>query len=113
MIGARILVGCTSPDSEVPSTHSGVNEVSAVVAKLLTPYSYQAPSEEHRTVKYASRYRLAFTLLNEDASSGQGALSWDVNEAIYGDCRNIILSMFYPILREDVKVTGHPRFADV
>ena len=31
---------------------------------------------------YAPRYRLAFTLLNEDAASGNGALDWDVQNAI-------------------------------
>lgn len=35
-------------------------------------------------MKYAPRYRLAFTLLNEDAASGQGVFTWDVREAIDG-----------------------------
>lgn len=32
---------------------------------------------KHRVVKFAQRYRLAFTLLNEDAAAGRSPLSWD------------------------------------
>ncbi|EKM57603.1 uncharacterized protein PHACADRAFT_192749 [Phanerochaete carnosa HHB-10118-sp] len=56
--------------------------VAETVTNLLAPHASLTASEEHRTVKYSSRYRLAFTLLNEDASSGQAALSWDVREAL-------------------------------
>jgi hypothetical protein len=38
--------------------------------------------ESLRVVKYSPRFRLAFSLLNEDASSGRGVLSWDVKDAI-------------------------------
>lgn len=34
---------------------------------------------------YSPRYRLAFTLLNEDAASGNAAMSWDVQEAIQSE----------------------------
>ncbi|TCD70687.1 GPI transamidase component [Steccherinum ochraceum] len=36
----------------------------------------------HRVVKYAPKYRLAFTLLNENAGSGNGAMSWEVEDAM-------------------------------
>lgn len=52
------------------------------IVKLIAPHAVRTASEEHRVVKYSPRYRLAFTLLNEDASSGQAALSWDIREAI-------------------------------
>ncbi|KAH8101175.1 phosphatidylinositol-glycan biosynthesis class S protein, partial [Cristinia sonorae] len=35
-----------------------------------------------RVVKYSPRYRLAFSLLNEDASSGNAAVSWEVEKAL-------------------------------
>ncbi|KAI0696818.1 phosphatidylinositol-glycan biosynthesis class S protein-domain-containing protein [Cytidiella melzeri] len=38
--------------------------------------------ESLRVVKYSPRYRLAFSLLNEDASSNHAILSWDVKDAI-------------------------------
>lgn len=58
--------------------------VAETVTKLLVPHALLTASKEHRIVKYSPRYRLAFTLLNEDASSGQAALSWDVREAVEG-----------------------------
>jgi hypothetical protein len=33
-------------------------------------------------VQYSPRYRLAFTLLNEDAAAGQALVSWDAAGAI-------------------------------
>ncbi|KIO23158.1 hypothetical protein M407DRAFT_78419, partial [Tulasnella calospora MUT 4182] len=35
-----------------------------------------------RVTQYAPRYRLAFSLLNEDASLGGGATGWDIEEAL-------------------------------
>ncbi|KAI0806266.1 phosphatidylinositol-glycan biosynthesis class S protein-domain-containing protein [Irpex lacteus] len=39
-------------------------------------------SESLRVAKYSPTYRLAFSLLNEDAASGRAILSWDVKDAI-------------------------------
>ena len=61
-----------------------VAQTSETVTRLLAPYTYQTASEEHRTVKYAPRYRLAFTLLNEDATTSQAAFSWDIRSALHG-----------------------------
>ncbi|KAJ7064913.1 phosphatidylinositol-glycan biosynthesis class S protein-domain-containing protein [Mycena amicta] len=36
----------------------------------------------HRVAHYAPRYRLAFTLLNEDAAGGDTISSWDISNAI-------------------------------
>ena len=41
-------------------------------------------------VKYAPRYRLAFTLLNEDASSGNAAVTWDVEESLERESRFVL-----------------------
>lgn len=37
---------------------------------------------DQQVVQYAPRYRLAFSFMNEDASSGESPLSWDVKSAI-------------------------------
>lgn len=65
-------------------SNAKVRHTSNTLSTLLVPHASRSASEEHRTVKYASRYRLAFTLLNEDAASGQGVFTWDVREAIDG-----------------------------
>ena len=39
-------------------------------------------TESHRVAKYSPRFRLAFSLLNEDASSGKGVFTWDVEKSI-------------------------------
>jgi GPI-anchor transamidase subunit S len=56
---------------------------------LLAPYS--ASSGPHdRVVQYAPRYRLAFTLLNEDAASGQAIHGWDIQDAIARELCNSV-----------------------
>lgn len=40
-------------------------------------------SRDSKAVKYAQKYKLVFSLLNEDASKG-GAPQWDIAEAL--DC---------------------------
>ncbi|TFY82931.1 hypothetical protein EWM64_g1082 [Hericium alpestre] len=71
--GRRLLV---SPEaaSAVPQT----------VAALLTPYSTHRTSQsfEHLVAKFAPRYRLAFTLLNEDAADGKTVAGWDIQGAL-------------------------------
>ncbi|KAL7277204.1 hypothetical protein ACG7TL_009053 [Trametes sanguinea] len=53
--------------------------------KLLAPYeSSTLLSHTQRVMKYSPRYRLAFTLLNEDAASGNAAMAWEVQAAIQG-----------------------------
>ncbi|KAL0564114.1 GPI transamidase component [Marasmius crinis-equi] len=47
-----------------------------------TPTSLLTPAKDHQVAQYSPRYRLAFTLLNEDSSGGQVADSWDVLNAI-------------------------------
>ncbi|KAJ7073530.1 phosphatidylinositol-glycan biosynthesis class S protein-domain-containing protein [Mycena belliarum] len=47
------------------------------LASLLVP-----PTDAHRVAQYSPRYRLAFTLLNEDAAAGKAILGWDISGAI-------------------------------
>jgi phosphatidylinositol glycan class S len=48
-----------------------------------------APSEgkdkQNRVVQFSSRYRLAFSLLNEDASAGNAVMAWNVQKGIQGE----------------------------
>jgi phosphatidylinositol glycan class S len=56
------------------------------LSDILAPY---APSDSHdRVVQYAPRYRLAFTLLNEDAAAGQAVHGWDIQDAIAREWRS-------------------------
>jgi len=57
-------------------------QLADTLATLLTPYTSLRSSQAERVVSYSPRYRLAFTLLNEDAASGNAALSWDVHAAM-------------------------------
>ncbi|KAI0760431.1 phosphatidylinositol-glycan biosynthesis class S protein-domain-containing protein [Fomes fomentarius] len=61
-----------------------VDRLADTLFKLLVPYSTYSASDAQvqRVMTYSPRYRLAFTLLNEDAASGDAAMSWDVQEAI-------------------------------
>ncbi|KAF7986318.1 hypothetical protein HWV62_35286 [Athelia sp. TMB] len=69
-----------------PSVHGrhlslpDVSNLASTLKSLLAP-----PDEEAgrgRAVGYAPRVRLAFSLLNEDASAGGGSLAWEVGRAI-------------------------------
>ncbi|KAJ3744970.1 phosphatidylinositol-glycan biosynthesis class S protein-domain-containing protein [Lentinula detonsa] len=44
--------------------------------------SLLAPKMDHRAAQYSPRFRLSFTLLNEDSSAGQVITSWDIQQAI-------------------------------
>ncbi|KAJ3999220.1 phosphatidylinositol-glycan biosynthesis class S protein-domain-containing protein [Lentinula boryana] len=44
--------------------------------------SLLAPKMDHRAAQYSPRFRLSFTLLNEDSSAGQVTTSWDIQQAI-------------------------------
>ncbi|KAH7907289.1 phosphatidylinositol-glycan biosynthesis class S protein-domain-containing protein [Hygrophoropsis aurantiaca] len=61
-----------------------VFRVGDILADLIAPYStpQSTPIQEQRVAQYAPRYRLAFTLLNEDAGSDQVVTGWDVQNAI-------------------------------
>jgi len=61
-----------------------------ILTKLLAPPPPMSSTLTHRVVKYAPRYRLAFTLLNEDATSGHASLSWEVHQAIHHYLRHML-----------------------
>jgi len=58
-----------------------VSQLVDTLSALLVPYS-AVPEEEYRVAQYSPRYRLAFTLLNEDAAAGNAVIGWDVPNAI-------------------------------
>ncbi|KAH9998588.1 phosphatidylinositol-glycan biosynthesis class S protein-domain-containing protein [Russula vinacea] len=66
----------------VPTHH--VNQAPDLLLSLLTPYGTASPpgTFRHLVAKYAPRYRLAFTLLNEDAAAGRAVVGWDVADMI-------------------------------
>ncbi|KAI9458637.1 phosphatidylinositol-glycan biosynthesis class S protein-domain-containing protein [Lactarius psammicola] len=60
------------------------SKVPDLLISLLTPYE-TAPSPRtfrHLVAKYSPRYRLSFTLLNEDAAAGRAVVGWDVAKMI-------------------------------
>lgn len=70
----KSLAGCPPTASQVPN----------LLISLLTPYE-TSPSHgtfRHLVAKYSPRYRLSFTLLNEDAAAGRAVVGWDVAEMI-------------------------------
>ncbi|KAI0298712.1 phosphatidylinositol-glycan biosynthesis class S protein-domain-containing protein [Multifurca ochricompacta] len=60
------------------------NRTPELIMSLLTPYETPSPpgTFRHLVVKYAPRYRLAFTLLNGDATAGRAVIGWDVVKMI-------------------------------
>lgn len=40
------------------------------------------PDRDQVVAQYSPRYRLAFTLLNEDAAAGQAVTGWDISDAM-------------------------------
>jgi GPI-anchor transamidase subunit S len=59
--------------------------------------------QHHRVAHYSPRYRLSFTLLNEDAAAGNSAAGWDIQEAIF---RSPMLTKYEPEIIL-MLLTGH------
>ena len=55
-----------------------------MLLSLYAPYNYGSATNsfQHLVAKYSPRYRLAFTLLNEDAAAGRAIAGWDVELAL-------------------------------
>ncbi|KAI0370586.1 hypothetical protein BV20DRAFT_943936 [Pilatotrama ljubarskyi] len=72
------------PEDDAASYDVSLGRLADTLTKLLAPYSSYSASriQAQRVMKYSPRYRLAFTLLNEDAASGSAAMAWDVQDAI-------------------------------
>ena len=54
--------------------------LASTLSRLLVPQL--SSSQERLVARYANRFRLAFSLLNEDAAAGDLVLSWDLESAI-------------------------------
>ncbi|KAG7448779.1 uncharacterized protein BT62DRAFT_1057193 [Guyanagaster necrorhizus] len=61
--------------------HVFLPHLADILATLLVPYSSD-PDREYRIAQYSPRFRLSFTLLNEDAAAGQVITGWDLTNAI-------------------------------
>lgn len=61
---------------------SPVQRLASILSGLLAPEI--SPIQEQRVIQYNDRYRLAFTLLNENAASDRHINSWDIQPAIVG-----------------------------
>lgn len=55
--------------------------MSELLTALLAP---DTSAQDQRVAKYAKRYRLAFSLLNENVASDQLITGWDIRAAIAG-----------------------------
>lgn len=51
-----------------------------LLSNLLSPQA--VVSNQAHVVQYSPRYRLAFTLMNEDAADGRVVPGWDIRAAI-------------------------------
>jgi phosphatidylinositol glycan class S len=56
------------------------------LSSLLVPYS-SSSDPEHRVVQYSPHYRLAFSLLNEDAAAGGAVMDWNILSSINCMCK--------------------------
>ncbi|KAF9010186.1 phosphatidylinositol-glycan biosynthesis class S protein-domain-containing protein [Cyathus striatus] len=59
--------------------YKAISKLAEVLSTLLTPHSV-APDQ--RVAQYAPSFRLAFSLLNEDAAAGYTINSWDIKEGL-------------------------------
>ncbi|EIW78395.1 hypothetical protein CONPUDRAFT_167417 [Coniophora puteana RWD-64-598 SS2] len=75
VVGNRSLV-LSSEDVKRPT------RIAELLSDLVAPYMATADNLPERVIQYAPRYRLAFSLLNENAASKSGATGWDVQRAI-------------------------------
>lgn len=54
----------------------------AFIAALLL-LDLEAVQLDPRVVKFAAKYKLVFSLLNEDAASGEALLDWDIENLLH------------------------------
>lgn len=74
--------GCTFLSPSITNRELNIVAVSpSKLAKTLVSL-LSSTTHSNRVVKYAPRYRLAFSLLNEDAAQGQAAVGWDINQSL-------------------------------
>ncbi|PCH35059.1 hypothetical protein WOLCODRAFT_139716 [Wolfiporia cocos MD-104 SS10] len=78
----RQLMFSAHLDGEIQTTTDLAMGLADALATLLAPYTTLRTAHSDRAVTFAPRYRLAFTLLNEDAASENAVLSWDVANSL-------------------------------
>jgi Phosphatidylinositol-glycan biosynthesis class S protein len=66
----------------------------STLSSLLVPQQ-STSSQERLVARYASRFRLAFSLLNEDASTGGSVLGWDLESAVDRELSLLPLEHYY------------------
>ncbi|KAK0449747.1 phosphatidylinositol-glycan biosynthesis class S protein-domain-containing protein [Desarmillaria tabescens] len=69
-----------------------LSHLADLLATLLVPYSSD-PDREYRIAQYSPRFRLSFTLLNEDAAAGQVITGWDLTNAIHQHVDPIVTAL--------------------
>lgn len=74
-----------------PTSSNFAQDLSNTLTQLLLPPA--TDTYKLRVAQYAPRYRLAFSLLNEDASVGGGATGWDIEEALAREYRSYHLNV--------------------
>lgn len=57
-----------------------VYQFTEIITSLILPLT--TAEQDHRVAQYSPRYRLSFTLLNEDAAAGHSVSEWAVADAI-------------------------------
>lgn len=60
-----------------------VQDLVETLSSLIAPVDIDQ-GRQTRVAQFASRYRLAFSLLNEDASLDNSVMGWDVRKGIEG-----------------------------
>ncbi|KAJ3484833.1 hypothetical protein NLI96_g5363 [Meripilus lineatus] len=80
--GRDLLLSTPNHESE-QFGQSSTRRLADVMRALVAPPQALVSGSAQQAVKYASRYRLAFTLLNQDSASGNAALSWDIQSSIH------------------------------
>ena len=69
--------------SKLKPSPASPSELVDTLRSLLVPYSGLS-DRDHRAAQYSPHYRLAFSLLNEDAAAGSAVLDWNIRGAIKG-----------------------------
>lgn len=65
-----------------------------MLSDLVVPFPTTS-EQDYRVVQYSPRYRLSFSLLNEDASAGAFFTGWDVADSI---SRQLLAILQSPII---------------
>jgi len=74
---------CASLFDKTTQSHTPLaspSKLANLLIDLLTPRHTAA--NQQRIAKYSPRYRLAFSLLNENAALGKSAIGWGLNDAL-------------------------------